>query len=51
MNQTNPPIGTEQVRQALQTLRRYQAGKAGLERRILENEEFWRLRHWEHIPE
>ena len=46
-----PPIGREQVRGALETLRRYRAGKANLERRIIENEEFWKLRHWEHIPE
>ena len=52
MKQTNePPIGREQVRGALETLRRYRAGKANLERRIIENEEFWKLRHWEHIPE
>ena len=46
-----PPIGKEQVRAAAETLQRYRAGKAALERRIIENEEFWRLRHWEHIPE
>ncbi len=53
MKQTNdaPPIGREEVRGALETLRRYRAGKANLERRIIENEEFWKLRHWEHIPE
>ena len=46
-----PPIGREQLREALDTLRRCKAGKANLERRIIENEEFWKLRHWEHIPE
>ena len=46
-----PPIGPEQLREALETLRRYKAGKARLERRIIENEEFWKLRHWDHIPE
>ena len=46
-----PPIGREELRGALETLRRYRAGKANLERRIVENEEFWKLRHWEHIPE
>ena len=53
MKQTTnaPPIGREQIRAALKTLRRYRAGKANLERRIIENEEFWKLRHWEHIPE
>ncbi|MBO4212439.1 MAG: hypothetical protein J5878_07280 [Oscillospiraceae bacterium] len=48
---TAPPIGRTQLREALETLRRYKAGKANLERRIIENEEFWKLRHWEHIPE
>ena len=46
-----PVIGAAQVRAAMDTLRRYRNGKAALERRIVENEEFWRLRHWEHIPE
>ena len=50
--QTNaPPIGTAELRRATELLRQYRAGKAGLDRRIIENEEFWRLRHWEHIPE
>ena len=45
--QTRPaaPIGPEQLRAAMDTLRRYKAGKAELERRILEDEQFWRLRH------
>ena len=51
MTQDNPPIGARELRGAMDTLRRYRAGKANLERRIIENEEFWRLRHWEHIPE
>lgn len=53
MNQTHdaPPIGREEIRSALDTLRRYKAGKLNLERRIIENEEFWKLRHWDHIPE
>ena len=46
-----PPIGREQIRAAMETLRRYKAGKANLERRIIENEEFWKLRHWDHIRE
>ena len=51
MTQQTPPIGTQELRGAMDTLRRYKAGKANLERRIIENEEFWRLRHWDHIPE
>ena len=41
-----PPIGAEQVRMAMQTLNRYREGKANLERRILEGERWYRMRHW-----
>ncbi len=51
MIQETPPIGTQELRGAMDTLRRYRAGKSNLERRIIENEEFWRLRHWDRIPE
>ncbi|MDO5112095.1 MAG: hypothetical protein Q4E65_07305 [Clostridia bacterium] len=44
-----PPIGREQAAQALHTLKLYKAGKANLERRIVENESWWRLRHWEQM--
>ena len=44
-----PPIGAEQLRAAREILRRYKAGKANLERRIIENEQFWKLRHWEQM--
>ena len=44
-----PAIGAEQIRSARDTLRRYKAGKANLERRIIENEQFWKLRHWEQM--
>ncbi len=48
---STPVIGREQLREALETLRRYKAGKTNFERRLIENEEFWKLRHWEHVPE
>ena len=51
LSPTAPLIGRAQVREALETLRRYKAGKTNFERRLIENEEFWKLRHWEHIPE
>ncbi len=44
-------ITAETLAGAMQTLRKYKAAKAALDRRIIENEEFWRLRHWEHIPQ
>lgn len=31
-------------------LRQYKAGKQALERRIIENENWYRLRHWEQVP-
>ena len=46
-----PVIGPETLRQATETLLRYKAGKANFERRVIEDEEFWKLRHWDHIPE
>lgn len=43
------PIGKEQVRRAMETLEKYKRGKANLEKRIIENEQFWKLRHWEQM--
>ena len=40
-------IGVEQLREAAQTLRKYKQGKANLEQRVIGNEEWYRLRHWE----
>ena len=40
------PIGEEQVRKAEQTLLEYKAGKERLDSRIIQNEEWWKLRHW-----
>ena len=41
------PIGKEEVLRASQILQKYKAGKANLERRIVENEQWYKLRHWE----
>lgn len=41
------PIGKEEVRRASELLRKYRAGKANLEKKIVENEEWYKLRHWE----
>lgn len=43
------PVGSEQVQEALDTLRRYKAGKANLERRVIEDEQWFKLRHWSYI--
>ena len=40
-------IGKEQVHEANLTLQRYKQGKANLEKRIIDNEQWYKLRHWE----
>ncbi len=40
-------IGKEEVQKAQQTLNKYKEGKANLETRIIDNEEWYKLRHWE----
>ena len=40
-------IGREQIQAAQQILNRYKEGKANLEQRIVENEQWYKLRHWE----
>jgi len=42
-------IGEKEVREAEQTLRKYKAGKSTLESRIVDNEQWYKLRHWEQI--
>ncbi len=45
----SPKIGKEQIIKATETLNSYKRAKANLERRIVENEEWWKMRHWELI--
>lgn len=40
-------IGREQIQKAQLTLNKYKEGKANLEQRIVENEQWYKLRHWE----
>lgn len=42
-------IGSEQIAQATETLKKYKQGKANLEKRIIDNELWWEGRHWEAI--
>ena len=42
-------IGKEEIAKAAETLARYKQGKASLETRIVEDEQWWELRHWEVI--
>ena len=40
-------IGREQIQAAQLTLQKYKEGKSNLETRIVENEQWFKLRHWE----
>lgn len=40
------PIGQKQILEASEILKKYKDGKANLEARLIENEEFWKLNHW-----
>ena len=41
------PIGKDQVRHAMEVLRKYKQGKSQLEDRITRNEKWWKMRHWD----
>ena len=41
------PIGKTQVQTAYQTLLKYKQGKANLEQKIIDNEQWYKIRHWE----
>ena len=43
----NKAIGTAEVKKAYQTLLEYKKGKTNLEQRIVDNEQWYKLRHWE----
>lgn len=42
-------IGEEEIVQAAQTLQEYKQGKANLENRVVNDELWWELRHWQAI--
>ena len=44
-----PRIGPEELRRANGILKKYKECKARLEQRIIDNEQFWKLRHWEQM--
>ena len=48
--QPAPKIKTEDVRRARTILEKYRQGKQNLENRIIENEKWFRLRHWDTFP-
>ena len=41
-----PPIGVEEVAEATAILQKYKAGKAALDKRIVDNELWFRMGHW-----
>lgn len=41
------PIGKDAVAEATQILKTYKEGKINLERKIIDNEQWYKLRHWE----
>lgn len=47
LSEGKPIIGKEQVAEAAQILRKYKDGKSNLESRIVEEERWWKLRHWD----
>lgn len=51
--QTEPfqrlPISKAEIRDAYQTLLKYREGKASLERRLIENQQWYKLRQWEYL--
>ena len=47
--QTKLKITSKEVAQARDTLTKYKEGKKNLEDKIIENEQWWKLRHWEQV--
>ena len=43
------PIGKKQIAEATARMKKYKEGKANLERKIIENEQWWKMRHWDMI--
>lgn len=44
-----PAIGAAEIRKANETLRKYQEGKARLDARLVENEQFYKMRQWDAV--
>lgn len=41
------PIGANEIEKATETLKKYKEGKTSLERKIVNNEKWFRMRHWD----
>ena len=48
-HKTASVIGLEKIKEARQTLQKYKDGKKNLEERVIANEQWYKLRHWEYI--
>ena len=42
-------VDKQTIRNAMATLRKYKAGKANLESRLIANEQWYKLRHWDYL--
>lgn len=42
-------VSKERVREAIATLKKYKAGKEHLEQKIIENERWWKMQHWDMV--
>ena len=47
----HPPITTLKVRQAAERLKKYRTQKQSLEKRLIANEQYWKLRQWDYIDD
>ena len=46
-NPTETRIGEQEAREALATLEKYKRGKKTPDERLIDNEQWWKMRHWE----
>lgn len=49
VTEARQPIDKKAIEKATQTLKKYKDGKKALEERIVEEEQWWKLRHWDVI--
>lgn len=49
IDEIKPRVGEAEVKKAYETLEKYKEGKKNLENRLIENEQWWKMRHWESI--
>lgn len=49
VSQQNLPIGVKEIEKASEILMKYKEGKANLEKRIIDNEQWYKMRHWDQI--